>query len=476
MNRARRAITLSILIISAVTVIALVSCRNKAMTGKILITRVHNVSLKADFIAGTSWRFPEEAQIVALDGDHRNKSIKVLTDGFYSACWPDVSYDGKSMLFAGKEKKDDQWRIWEMNLSNLKARAVSPGSGESTDPVYLPAGRFAFTMAVPKDSLLAGHSIYTCNLDGTDLRRITFNPAAFFALNTLADGRIIAAGRRIYPDTGAQRLMVLRPDGTKAELFCLPDGGGTVCSRSRETADGRVLFIESPSGNASDGKLASVNYNRPLHTHDFLSTETGGSFISVSEPKAGNWLVCYRKSAKEQYGLFEFDGQKKTMGNSLYEDKDYSVLDAVEVGPHERPKKLPSEVDMHVKSGLLMCQNINVLNPQDKKANSHKAVRIEILGIGKSLGVVDVEPDGSFQIKPLSDTPFRIRTLDENGKTVNGPCSWIYLRPNERRGCVGCHEDMELTPENRIALAVKKKPVIVPVHVVKIKEKKVDLE
>jgi hypothetical protein len=132
---------------------------------------------------------------------------------------------------------------------------------------------------------------------------------------------------------------------------------------------------------------------------------------------------------------------------------------------------------MHVKSGLLVCQNINFLNPSEKgNGNGKKAVKIEILGIGKSLGVVNVENDGSFLIKPIADTPFRIQTLDESGKVINGPGSWIYLRPNERRGCVGCHEDMEMTPENRIALAVKKKPVIVPVHIEKIKEKKVELE
>jgi hypothetical protein len=41
---------------------------------------------------------------------------------------------------------------------------------------------------------------------------------------------------------------------------------------------------------------------------------------------------------------------------------------------------------------------------------------------------------------------------------------------------VGCHEDPELSPENRIPLSVRKNAVIVPVHIDKVKEKKVDLE
>jgi hypothetical protein len=52
----------------------------------------------------------------------------------------------------------------------------------------------------------------------------------------------------------------------------------------------------------------------------------------------------------------------------------------------------------------------------------------------------------------------------------------MWIRPNERRGCVGCHEDHEQTPENRVPLAVKNLPVNVPVHIKKINEKKVSLE
>jgi len=125
-----------------------------------------------------------------------------------------------------------------------------------------------------------------------------------------------------------------------------------------------------------------------------------------------------------------------------------------------------------------MCQDINfeVGSINDKEGKGPKVTRIELLGIDKSLGIVNAEEDGSFYLKPIADTPFRIRKLDKDGKVVGETCTWIYLRPNERRGCVGCHEDPEITPENRIPLSVKKKPVIVPVHIDNIKEKKVDLE
>ena len=162
----------------------------------------------------------------------------------------------------------------------------------------------------------------------------------------------------------------------------------------------------------------------------------------------------------------------------VFSDPEYSIVDAVLVEEYERPKKLPSEVDMEVKTGLLLCQDINFLNPQlqGNYSDSRKALSIEVLGVDTTYGVVQVEEDGSFQLKVMADTPFRIRTLDEKGNVVNGPCSWLWLRPNERRGCIGCHEDPELVPENKVSLAIRKSPVIIPVHVTEIKEKIVDLE
>jgi hypothetical protein len=462
--------------ILALPFFVLASCSKNPPEGKLIITLAPASAETANFVDGTVWRLAEGARLASIDRNEPSKGIKILTESFSSACSPDISYDGKSMLFSGKLKKEDPWSIWEMNLSNLKFRKISPEGNNCADPVYLPANRFAFSMAVQKDSLLAGHSLYTGNLDGTNIQRITFNPASFLASNTLADGRIISSGRRIYPDTGAQRLMVMRPDGTKAELFYMPGNNGTVCSRIRETADGKVVFIESSKGTGDDGNLVSVNYSRPLHSYKNLSAGIQGNIISVLPEKPGNYLVCYRKSSTDRYALCEFDAAKNTLIQTVFEDKELNIIDAVADAVHTRPRKLPSEVDMKVKTGLLMCQDINFLDPSDKSANKIKASKIELLGIGKSLGIVDVEADGSFYIKPIADTPFRIQTLDEKGKVINGPGSWLYLRPNERRGCVGCHEDMETTPENRLALAIAKKPVIVPVHIVKIKEKKVDLE
>ena len=153
-------------------------------------------------------------------------------------------------------------------------------------------------------------------------------------------------------------------------------------------------------------------------------------------------------------------------------------MDAVAVEIQVRPKKLPSEVDFGVKTGLLLCQDINILNPQSEHVSTTglNASVIEVVGIDSTLGLVQAEEDGSFYIKMMADKPFRIQILDKNGHVLHGPCGWIWLRPNERRGCVGCHEDQEIVPENKQPLAVKKPPVILPNHMKRVVEKKISLE
>ena len=121
---------------------------------------------------------------------------------------------------------------------------------------------------------------------------------------------------------------------------------------------------------------------------------------------------------------------------------------------------------MDIKTGLIVCQDVDLRDP---KLNGNSVVlpmipNIEIVGIDSSLGVFQPEKDGSFYLRVLADKPFRIRSLDNNGNVIQ-TCNWIWLRPNERRGCVGCHENQELVPENRIPLAVKKSPIKVPVHI-----------
>jgi hypothetical protein len=72
------------------------------------------------------------------------------------------------------------------------------------------------------------------------------------------------------------------------------------------------------------------------------------------------------------------------------------------------------------------------------------------------LGEVPVETDGSFFVKLPADVPFFIQTLDQNGMALQTQRGWIWVRRGTSRGCIGCHENKELAPENRATLALRK--------------------
>jgi hypothetical protein len=472
MRTIRTTIIIPVIIIAiTLPLIFFISCTKNTTSGLIIITEVPGKLQNMNFETGNNWRYLPQAQLVSIDPDDPEEPPVLLTGEFYSACSPSVSFDGRFVLFAAQQKQDDPWNIWEMNLGNLKVRKVISSAENCTDPAYLPDNRLLFSKLIPDDTLKSGHSLYTSNLDGSDQRRITFNPGTYFASAVLNDGRILTICRELYPEQGKELYLVLRPDGTKAELFFRSNDDKIVLCRARETQEGKIVFIESAGGGDN---LVSIRYNRPLHSAAGLSNEINGQFRSVCPMNSGIMLVSLRKPEVERYAIYRFDPSTGSIGEALYATPDYDLLDAVAAEEHSIPRKLPSEVDMLVKTGLLLCQDINVLDPMMK--SDRKASKIEVLGLNESYGRVDVEPDGSFYIKAMADTPFRLRSLDEKGNVIQGPCAWMSLRPNERRGCVGCHEDMEMAPENRVPLSVRKSPVKLPVHVEKIKEKTVELE
>lgn len=330
------------------------SCAEKSTDGMILI------------VQKTENNPTSKSQLVLVDSDGENKNPIILVDGFYEVGSPEISYDGKSVIFQGKPKPEDPWQIWQYNLKTDEFRKVSDADFDCVDPVYLPDGRIVYCRFVPDYS--GFHVLETCDPNGSDVKQITFAPVDFRDPTVLMDGRILAQVTEVYPKSTKTKAMVMRPDGTKIELF----------------------------------------YVAP--------------------------------------------------------EDEYQESRRIEKRP--RPKKLPSEVNPDAETALLVCMDANLTNMGEDSIQDgqlpRKSAQVELLGLKGSLGKVDLEADGSVYLKVKADTPFRMQTLDEEGLIVQGPSSWLQLRPNERRGCVGCHAGHTRVPENIQPLAVQKEPVEIP--------------
>lgn len=455
-NRKIFVVSLRIIILSQI--IASMSCGDKKTDELVLLTEIPAGSVTTVPFAN---HFPH-ARIVAFDISKPVRPVRLLTAEFNAAMSPEVSFDGKRMLFCAQKSNEDRWQIWEMDIKTQQYRQVTDCKENCFDPAYLPGGRCVFSKR-PKNVITGKEkALFVCNLDGSEMQQITFHPHTDIHSSVMMDGRIITASKQVFPEPAQTMLMVMRPDGTKAEMFYQGPEGSEPGSRAWERPDGMVFFTESVSGNPNRGSVIAVNQNRPLHTRKNLSSDTTGSFRYIFPLMSGRCLVSYRPSEKEHYGLYLFDPETGNTGEPVFRNSEYHIIEAVTEMERLTPRNLPSEVDESKKTGIYFCQDINLTGLSSENMAGEKAVRVRLTGIDKILGKVRAEKDGSLHLKILANTPFRIQTLDEKGDIVNGPSAWIWIRPNERRGCAGCHQDPELAPENRPTLSVQRPPVMVP--------------
>jgi hypothetical protein len=411
-----------------------------------------------------------ESRIAAIDPGKTGKKPVVLSENFWSASSPDLSYDARYLLFSARKKMNDPSQVWMMDLKNGRIGQVTSSQSDCHDPVWLPGGQIIFSR-LSGESDAAEKQLYTCSPDGSGLRRITFDPYSYEDITVLRDGRLLA---RRHSDGRSVNLMVLRPDGTKNMIFYKAPEGMELTGRSRETNDGRILFIEEGRGKT---ELVAINYNRPLHSRQVISGLPGSVVNGFFPTEAGKLIVSYKPGEKERFVVGEFDLLSLEM-KDLFEIDGCDMIDPIVVRKSDRQKKLPSEVDMGVYTGQLLCHDVHFTGMGARFASFIPGLhqKVEIVGRDSSLGFVVPEQDGSIYLKVAADTPFRIQQVDENGNITAGPSAWIYIRPNERRGCIGCHEDPELVPANRLPLAVKKPPVSIPVRIGNMTEKEIDLE
>lgn len=431
----------------------------KPAVGLVVFTQVPAGAADAPDGNGSAGRYPASSRIVSFDRREPDGGIRVLTQDFHSARAPALSPDGKRMVFSGQRREGGPWRVWEMELKRGRTRLVTPVEG-STEPAYLPDGSVVFSAPGPDNTTASHHALYTVGPEGDDPMRVTFHPGLDYAPTLLRDGRLLFAIREA-PASPVSRLFTMRYDGTAAELFYESRDGGLQTGRAWETPDDRVVFVESAESDAPGGRLLAVSEHRPLHSRIDLGSGIGGAFHSVFPLSSDEYLVSYRPRGGDRYGLYSFDPVGGRLEPILAPDPGYDAVEPVVVVTRVAPKSFVSVVDFQRDTGELYCLDADLsdLPPDRPTGSAASSASLRIRSATSTLGEVPLQEDGSFYIEIPADTPVRLETLDAAGRVVRGPSAWIWVRPNERRGCIGCHEDRELAPENRVPLAVGNPPV-----------------
>jgi Tol biopolymer transport system component len=452
-----------------------------------------------------------------------NGSRLNLTAGFSSACDPEVSFDGRHILFAGKKSEADNWNIYEIGSDGSGVRQVTRGLGDCRNPVYLstlytlisdkPWHQIAFTSNMARTAgeygLQPVSSVYSSRIDGTGLMRLTHGPSGDSDPFQMLDGRLLFSGwRPRLPGSAARMpLFAVNIDGTDLLLFS--DSEGRRYKRMPcATTERLAVFVESEQLRQDGaGNLACVNLRRNLHSYRQLTKPGEGLFRCPAPLPDGRVLVSRRPGdGKGTFGIYVFDpdsgGVNLVLDDPKLDETQARILAArpepdgrstsvlrrtgeIE-DPHALEPRDKKDVPRELPSGRLYCLNVyssHFASRTPLPSGTVKRVRV-LEGIlpsatmnppadgtgfkARSAGISDppvlkrrfvgeapVEEDGSFNLHVPANIPIELQILDSDGLAL-ASCSWIWVKNNEPRGCIGCHEDPELVPENHLVAAVAK--------------------
>ncbi len=373
-------------------------------------------------------------------------TARVLSQGFYAAADADVSWDGKRILFAGKKSAGEPWQIYEMTLAAGAVKQLTRMAGDCREPAYQSR---IFSLDIPdpwpQAVFVSGGALYTVKFDGTLRQRITFAPWEESAPAMLPDGMMVFASRQ----GGRTQLMAANLDGTDYSLYVPGE-------RLREPAamlDGRLVFVEG-------GMLAAVDLVRPLKTKRLLTSKEDGIFATPSALPGGRLLVGWQPDEKTPAGVYRFDPVRKTKV-PVYVKAGADARQAKAVMARPEPDGRGSVVIEDAGWSRLYCLSVFTTDkPALVRPGAGWRLRV-FTGSPENavkIGDLRIEDDGSFHLEVPPNTPLKLELVNGAGQAVRSS-SWMYTRPKENRGCIGCHEDPELTPENRGAKALIQKPV-----------------
>lgn len=440
------------------------------------------------------------AMTISPDGTVQTRVLVEVEDG--SIRDPDVSYDGKRILFSMRRSfTDDDYHLYEYSAETKQTRQLTFGPGVADiEPAYLPNGGIVFdsTRGIQLTDCwwTEVSNIFMCDGDGRFLRRVTFDQVTVNYPKPLSDGRILYT-RWDYNDRGhtfPQPLFVMNEDGTAQTEFYgnnsffptsilhargIPQSGSKavgIAAGHHTYQHGKLILIDRTKGTQENEGAALIAPTRetPADRIDIYGQD--GELFAYPYPLSDTeFIVTYAPEGRSNryripFGVywFDIDGHRELLAF----DPAISCNQPVPLAEREAPLSRPSEVDYGKDTGTYYVQNVYEgpgLNGIER--GSVKWLRVVSLlyrpcGIGfnwnwgevsdsnvstpismngtwdakKVIGEVPVESDGSAYFEVPARTPVYFQLLDENHDTIQTMRSWSTLQPGELFGCVGCHE------------------------------------
>jgi hypothetical protein len=333
------------------------------------------------------------------------------------------------------------------------------------------APRLAVVTQVPGDPDASGADPRVRWPDGSRVVRVDLaRPDA--APRVLSDGLAAAGGASVRAD-GARIAFVAKEtaDGRFAVWTCDPDGSGRVKSVEDAADCGSAAFL--PDGrlvwSAGSGASWALFVPGAKDAAPRRITFSGGADTDPSLLPDGRIVFKSRAAGATEFALFavHVDGTGVGPFDPGCAPPALTAADLAAAGapglravagallaPRANPQGHLSVVDPSKESGDVFC--VDARTPG--AAAARRARFTSTAGLGRVLGDVPLESDGSLFVRVPADVPIVLDLLDTDGRIVGGQRTPFWVRPGETRGCVGCHEDPDTTPPNVRPLAVLAAP------------------
>jgi hypothetical protein len=453
----------------------------------------------------------DDGQVRQITRDAGNCRSPVYQSTLYTLDSPEPWYQVTFVSDAAGTRNDDgsgpAVHLYSCKLDGSREKGDRPLLPERPEGCYAQKGSVPFFSTV---------------------RRLTYNVSSDFDPFLMADGRLLFASWQrstlarekgdgpLLPErpegcfaqkgsvpffsgmetaTGRIRLFGVNLDGTDYALFADP-AGPAIHHMPCITPSGLVVFVAAdrvPWDGA--GQLASVSYRRPLNSFRMLSEPGDGLFHSPSPLPDGAVVVARRPAdGTGTHAVGRFD-PATGQWQAVFDDPDWHDIQPRSVYRRAPADGRSSVVNEEKPNGKLYCLNVyetDLARSDWLPPGSVKRVRV-LEGIPAAfaaedsarpagdltaaalagdrpalvprriLGEAEVSEDGSFHVEVPANTPLELQTLDADGLALRA-CGWIWVKNHENRGCIGCHEDGELSPDNRFAdaLALSAAPLAPP--------------
>jgi len=392
---------------------------------------------------------------------------------------PSVSYDGKFIYAAVAMEGDSFFHIYRVPVKGGAAEKLTDGPFHDIDPSELPDGRIVFT------STRAGtfeeyhnppsRALFVMQPDGSKIEPISFTLNFDNEPKVMADGRIAFIRTDNFFDRAKveTRIHVMRPDGTDGLTEIGADVGADYGTRLRRfgygspapLSDGRLACISNRGNFVAMVGGAEASYHRlPNGLGDLAPTPDGRLLATVLRPEG-------RRMNSDVIGVIDPSDNRIV---KVYESEAGSVHSPVCLGARPRPPMLAEMADRSRAgrpgaTGFLYCQDVRFTTKTKADWPRIRAIRVlgakalttrsshsHIVHAGHEtveLGTVPIAEDGSFYVEVPADMPLALQAVDAEGRSELNEMSWIYVRPGERRSCLGCHHNRQATPPSRSRLS-----------------------